>query len=275
MAIDKDILSSDRFPQSNGYDADWVLSNNMGPNALWLTEWLTEEIDLQPGARVLDLGCGKAITSIFLAKELNVNVWAADLWVSADDNWQRAQEMNLENSVFPIQVECHALPFPAGFFDAVVSIDAYHFFGTDDLYLGYLSRFVRPGGTIAVVVPGLTRSVDDGVPEHLTTKQSNGTAFWEDECNSFHTKEWWQGLWERSNKVDVVLADTLPDGWRYWRDFENALEKTGKNPFPSVAEALNKDQGETIGFVRIIAQPKPGAETMNLYEPSLLTRVGL
>ena len=35
---------------------------------------------LEPGMRVLDLGCGKGLSSIFLAKEFGVQVWAADLW---------------------------------------------------------------------------------------------------------------------------------------------------------------------------------------------------
>ena len=26
------------FPRSNAYDPDWVLENQMGPNALWLIE---------------------------------------------------------------------------------------------------------------------------------------------------------------------------------------------------------------------------------------------
>ena len=274
MNMDKNILFEDRFPRSNKYDADWLMSNYMGPNPLQLTEWLFEELELPKGARVLDLGCGKAVTSIFMAKEFGVRVWASDLWVPADENWKRVQEANLEDAVFPIQVECHALPFPAGFFDAIVSIDAYHFFGTDDLYLGYLSRFVRPGGTLGVVMPGLMRPIDGSPPKHLTEPQSNGAPFWEDECISFHTKEWWRNLWELSNKVDVLLADTLEDGWRYWRDFAIAVDQAGKSPFPSEAGALDKDAGEYMGFVRMIAKPKPGVELANLYEPNMAANLG-
>jgi hypothetical protein len=32
---------------------------------------------------VLDLGCGRASSSIFLRREFGVQVWAADLWFSA------------------------------------------------------------------------------------------------------------------------------------------------------------------------------------------------
>lgn len=51
----------------------------MGPNVLWLAEALSQMMDLRPGMRVLDMGCGKAISSIFLAKEFGLEVWATDL----------------------------------------------------------------------------------------------------------------------------------------------------------------------------------------------------
>lgn len=272
MTDSKDTLRPTRFPRSSSYDPEWVLTHQMGPNPLWLVEWLNEAMDLPPNARVLDLGCGKALTSIFLAEQLKAQVWAVDLWVPPEDNWERICERNLGSSVFPMQAECHALPFPADFFDAVVSIDAYQYFGTDLLFLGYLSRFVRPGGTIGVVVPGLTRPLD-GIPEHLTKPQANGAAFWEDECISFQTADWWQRHWEMSNKVDQVRADVLEDGWRYWRDFEIATEEAGTSPFPSSAEALDRDGGDTLGFVRVVAQTKGTSKSFNLYQPSLMKMI--
>ena len=46
------------FPRANSYDAEWIMDNQMGPNALWLIEWLCGEMDLNPGMRVLDVGSG-------------------------------------------------------------------------------------------------------------------------------------------------------------------------------------------------------------------------
>jgi hypothetical protein len=36
------------------------------------------------------------------------------------------------------------LPFAPGFFDAIVAIDSFPYFGSDDLYLNYLGQFVIP-----------------------------------------------------------------------------------------------------------------------------------
>ena len=74
-------LNKPRFPRSSNYDGRWVLDNMMGPHVLWLAEHLSEVLGFTPGMRVLDLGCGKAISSIFLAREFGVQVVAADLWI--------------------------------------------------------------------------------------------------------------------------------------------------------------------------------------------------
>ena len=60
--------------RSNSYDPDWIIANMMGPNVMWLTESLSQVMKLEPGMRVLDTGCGKAVSSIFLAKEFGLQV---------------------------------------------------------------------------------------------------------------------------------------------------------------------------------------------------------
>ena len=60
-------LVSERFPRSSQYHPDWVVASaSGGANVLWVTEWLTSALDLHPGMRVLDLGCGRASSSIFM-----------------------------------------------------------------------------------------------------------------------------------------------------------------------------------------------------------------
>jgi len=114
----------------------------MGPNVLWLAESLTQALPIQPGERVLDLGCGKALSSIFLAREFWAQVTATDLWVPEEDNQRRIAEAGVADRVTAVRAEAHALPFGDAEFDVVISLDAYHYFGTDDLYLGYFARFV-------------------------------------------------------------------------------------------------------------------------------------
>ena len=119
------MLADDRFPRSSAYDPEWVLANQMGPNALWLTESLTNHMTLERGMRVVDMGCGTAMSSIFLAKEFGVQVWANDLWVSAEDNQQRIDEAGVADLVTPVRAEAHSLLYERAFFDAAISVDCF------------------------------------------------------------------------------------------------------------------------------------------------------
>ena len=167
MAVDERLIS-DRFPRASGYHPEWVLAGVSGAaNPLWLTEWLTEALDLRPGMRVLDLGCGRALSSVFLRREFGVQIWATDLWFSASENIQRVRDAGIEDGVFPIRADARWLPFSEGFFDAVVSIDSFMYYGTDDLYLNYLARFVKPGGPVGIAGAGLMREIEGTPPEHL------------------------------------------------------------------------------------------------------------
>ncbi len=223
----------------------------MGPNPVWLAEALAVQLPLSPGMRVLDLGCGRATTSIFLAKEFEVRVWAADLWIAATDNWERVLEADASAEVFPLNAEAHALPFADGFFDAIVSIDAYHYFGTADLYLSYLVRFLRPGGWLGIVVPGLVQELTDDVPDHLRP-------YWEPDCFSLHSPEWWRRLWTRSGHVAVELADLIPDGWRHWVRWNEVCAAVGdpqwRDAASREAEMVRIDAGRTLGFARVVAR---------------------
>ncbi|MCL1975683.1 MAG: class I SAM-dependent methyltransferase, partial [Firmicutes bacterium] len=91
-----------KYSLTSKYDASWIEQNWMGPNPLWLAEDLCEQLDLRPGMKVLDMGCGKGITSVFLAQEYGVNVFANDLWISATDNLRRFEEAGVADKVFPI-----------------------------------------------------------------------------------------------------------------------------------------------------------------------------
>jgi cyclopropane fatty-acyl-phospholipid synthase-like methyltransferase len=239
------------FPRSAKYAPTWMLENLMGPNAIWLTEALTERMALRPGMRVLDMGCGRAISSIFLAREFGVQVWATDLWIAASDNWAGIQEAGLTDNVFPIHAEAHALPFADGFFDAVVSADAYHYFGTDNLYLSYFARFVRPGGQIGIVVPGLREEFAGGLPPHLTP-------YWHPDFWSFHSPSWWRTHWERTGLVKAEVADLVPRGWEHWLRWLEIAGANGYRNDEQEAAMVRLDAGRNLGFTRLVARKVEG-----------------
>ncbi len=244
-------LTCEQFPKGSAYHPDWLIAGvSGGANPLWLTEWLSEVLDLRPGMRVLDLGCGRALSSIFLHREFGVEVWATDLWFSASENLQRIRDAGVDRAVFPIHADAHDLPFAESFFDAIVSIDSFFYYGTDDLYLNYVVRFVKPGGPIAIAGAGLMGEFQGPLPEHLR-------AWWEPEpgMRCLHSADWWRGHWERSGIVSVELADTMPDGWQRWLDWQRVACPDNHIEM----EAVAADGGDWIGYVRAVARRRPDA----------------
>ena len=69
----------------------------MGPNSARILEELLRKYPLQLNGenKVLDLGCGKGLTSLILARETGAKVYANDLWVSAEDNKKRFEDWGI------------------------------------------------------------------------------------------------------------------------------------------------------------------------------------
>ena len=243
-------LAKKRFPRASKYDARWIIDNLMGPHVLWLAEYLCEALALSPGMRVLDLGCGKAVSSIFFAKEFGVDVVACDLWIKAEDNARRIEAAGVADRVTAVHAEAHALPFSENSFDAIVSLDAYQYFGTDDLYLGTITKFLKRGGRIGIVCPGLSHEITD-VPEAVKP-------WWEWDFCCFHSPAWWRQHWTKTGLVEVEVADWMTDGHTLWLDWCRTIlpHITGfhaKSAADGIA-MLEADKDKLFGFTRVVGR---------------------
>ena len=229
-----------KYPRSEKYDEKWVSENWMGPNPLWLLEELCDHLELKPGMKVLDMGCGKGITSVFLAKEFGVTVFANDLWISATDNLKRFEDAGVSDLVYPIHAEAHALPYAEGFFDAAISIDSYQYYGADELYFPCtFSKLVKSGGQFGIVVPGFKREFESGYPDTLKD-------YWDNEMFSFHSKSWWRHLWEKTGIVEIKACYDIEDPKRIWRSWaEWSKESLGFNDL----EFLEADTDNDIALI--------------------------
>jgi cyclopropane fatty-acyl-phospholipid synthase-like methyltransferase len=245
-----DLLIHPYFPRSSTYHPEWIKASvSGGANPLWLTEWLATALDLRPGMRVLDLGCGRAMSSIFLHREFGVQVWAVDLMCSVSENLQRIRDAAVEQGVFPIHADARSLPFAADFFDVIVSIDSFFYYGTDDLYLNYLLRFVKAGGQVGIAGAGLMQEISGIVPEHLKE-------WWTPDLWCLHSAQWWQRHWERTGLMDIEIADSLAEGWHLWHQWHLAIAPDNK----SEIEALEADAGQYLGYTRVVGRKRVGVQ---------------
>jgi len=200
------------YPRTKKYDSNWIKENLMGANPIILMEELCENLDLRPGMKVLDMGCGKGITSIFLAKEFGVTVFANDLWISATDNLKRFEVAGVADKVFPIKAEARSLPYANEFFDVAVSVGSYHYFGTEETYFPCVySKLVKPDGQFGIVVPGFTQEFENGFPDSMNE-------LFADDMFTFHSNAWWRKLWEKTGMVDITACYDIENAHEIWLD---------------------------------------------------------
>ena len=235
------------YPKTAKYDPDWIAAHWMGPHPLWLLEELCENLDLRPGMKVLDMGCGKGLTSVFLAKEYGVTVFANDLWISATENLRRFEEAGVADLVFPFHAEAHALPYAEEFFDAAISVDSYHYYGADESYFPCVyAKLVKPGGQFGIVCPGFTREFENGYPETLKKH-------WHESMFTFHSRAWWRHLWEKTGLVEITACYDMNNpksAWYPWAKW--AKEHLNFND----EEFLNADTENDLALVVLAAVKK-------------------
>ena len=140
-----------------------------GPTPLKLAEELLESHQI-PGGIVLDLGSGASITSALLARAYGFIVYTTDLWSAPGENMRFFESLGLTNrNVIPLRIDAsEGLPFAECFFDAVVSIDSYSYFGRNPKYLDEkLLPYIKPGGYLYLAIPGMHKDCHDDLPSEL------------------------------------------------------------------------------------------------------------
>lgn len=150
-----------KYELSNKYADEKYLSKIMGPNPLKLTEELMLGLNIPRNGVVCDLGSGQGLTSLFLAKEYGFKVYAADLWSNPEENRRFFRSEGLtDDEILPVKADATALPFEKGFFDAVICVDSYNYFGRDPAFLDEkLLPFVKSGGLVAISVLGMKKYI--------------------------------------------------------------------------------------------------------------------
>ena len=219
----------------------------MGPNSFRL---LDELIHRKPADarfhRTLDLGCGFALTSLFITHETDADyVYAYDLWIPATENYRRIRDNHLEDRIIPIHGDAMDMPFAHEYFDAIVSVDAYHYFGcTEGIFTEKILPFVKKGGYVMIAVPGL-KEQPQGDMKQLFETWAEG-----DDAQLFKTAAWWEELLktECGDKCDIAVkeAECFDIAWQEWFDTKHEYSIRDR-------EFLQKGLDRILNFVLIYA----------------------
>lgn len=202
--------------KSNKYKDLFTKEYLMGPNSVRLLEEMLEKYPLGQGKRVLDLGCGKGLTSLFLSKETDANVFATDLWISATENNARFNEWGISEKVVPIHADANDLPFSNEYFHAVVAIDSLHYVAAEPHFFDKkILPLLKPNGVAIIAMPGLKKEIHGNEPD-IIRKWLDGE---ENEYHLYHSREWWLNHIGQSDDFEVVMnfdLDSFDEEWNDW-----------------------------------------------------------
>lgn len=236
------------YIKSGKYQTHDLMKRIMGPNPLKLEEELLIEHKIKDGAVVCDLGSGQGLTSVFLAKEYGFKVYATDLWSDPCENARFFEMMGLcEEQIVPVKADATDLPFEKDFFDAVVSTDSYNYFGRDTHYLDdKLLPFIKSGGYIYIVIPGMKKDCHDNLPDELLLSWTP------EQLDYIHDIDYWTNIVSACRNAEVISIKEMESNEECWNDWlmqENEYAVGDR-------KAMYAGGGKYLNFIAIVLQKK-------------------
>ena len=207
-----------KYPELRTYTkAD--IWGDIGPGGLYLVSLAAKELRLRPNALVLDLGCGSAESSLYLADHYQVRVIAADLWRDPGENAKRIESRRQRGNVIPLRLDASKpLPFAEDYFDAILCLNTLNFYGTDLAVVDRIARHLRRGG---VFYSGGECLNEEFTPDQVANPPdvyNFAKSVWEDDFLTSHSPGWWADHIARSNELQLVSCQELADGRRFYEE---------------------------------------------------------
>ncbi len=237
-----------QFTKTNTYDKNFVEENMMGPNALKVLEELTANFQFKPNMRVLDLCCGKGLTSIFLAKEFGCQVFATDLWIPASENYEKIRVFDLEDKIIPIHTDALKLPYAEEYFDAIVCVDGYHYFGREEGFIDEkILPYLKKDGDLLFAFPGLKENILGSFGELPPVMFLS----WEpEELECMKPISWWKNLLASSQAFKLEKINELTcfeEAWADWLKLENPYSIEDR-------KAMNEGASQYMNIIALLGK---------------------
>jgi len=189
--------------------------DNMAPGGLYLAARMTRSMNLMEGDIVLDIGCGRGDSSVFLARRFGVTVVCFDLWISSTFLSRKAVKAGCRNMVLPLDLDAsNELPFPDDYFDMLFCMQSLHTFGASPNVLRQLIRHLKPGGRFAVGGTCFNEEPLEGELPRIYERTDD----WAAEYSNYHSPPWWKAAFEATRLAEVTECFELTEGLIMWED---------------------------------------------------------
>ncbi len=234
------------YKKSEKYMTPKFMGRIMGPNPIKLEEELLQNHRIPAGATVMDLGCGQGVTSAFLALEYGFRVFATDLWIQPTQNKQFFDQLELTtDQIIPIHADANDLPYADGFFDAIVTIDSFHYFGHDPKLLDEkLLPLVKSGGYVYIAIPGMKKDCHDALPPELLLSWTP------EDLSTMHDKDYWAAIVNGAKSARTLSVCEMESNEEVWNDWLAC-----DNPYAvGDRKSMHAGAGKYLNFIAIVLQ---------------------
>lgn len=214
------------YPELDCYSRDNIYHDFYGGGGMYLMIHMLRLLDLKPGQVVLDLGCGKGETSIWMAHHCGVKVEALDLWTTAEFLTQKFSECGLSSLASAIQMDAtDPLPYAEDEFDAIFCMNSFNFYGAEPGFLPHLLKHLKPGGRICIGSEVLSSEFTPEQLENPPYVYAFNLPAPNEHVNVFdgdfikqHSPTWWWNFFKNSGLVDVEISYELDDALEIYQE---------------------------------------------------------
>ena len=239
---------TDKF-MSDPKNLEFLNSAMWGPNGLRLSEELASHLNITSDMRVLDLGCGTGLSTMYLAEEFGVQVFAVDLYADPTENYERFKTLKIADRAIPIQADATKdLPFAKGYFDMLFSVDAYMHFGYTEGMLATIASYVKKGGYMAIAIAGLKKDFNGKVPKEMKPFFANKEV--EEQMRGI---DWWTDLWSREKGVEIVSISEMKCHKQAWDEYL-ASRDPAKEDEKWDLDMMKAEDGKYYNIIQLIAK---------------------
>ena len=212
-----------------------VITEEMGASVAWMAETNQVAVSLNGRTVTLKIGSPQALVDgesvtlydnipAMVAKYQGIERTMVPLrfvaeqlgaWIGWEQDTYTAAISTQVYQVTDIHADANALPFAEGYFDAMVSVDAYHYFGLEaDFFPRVIRPLLKENALTAIAVPGMKQPMQDVPPEMTPYWRPEDLACWQ-------TVDFWDGrlgsLTERKS-WEMACFDTA---WTEWMATDN------------------------------------------------------
>jgi hypothetical protein len=137
------------------------------------------------------------------------------------------------------------MPFANDYFDGVISIDSYHYYGSNDVFCSEkLLPPLKKDAIVAIAVPGMKVELGNEIPEEMKP-------YWDEESfRTWQTVDWWKRMvGDCLNNMEINEMACFDDAWSDWLSSDNPHAIGDR-------DMMKTDCGKYMNLISIIGTAK-------------------